>query len=129
MLGKRLNAHGEGEWQFPGGHLELGETVTECAVREVREETGIEVSGTIHAGFTNELFSANGRQYLVLYASAAYASGELKVMEPDKCECWEWFRYDELPSPLFGPIIILLKQVPILNVLQVGQDIPANAHK
>ncbi|WP_083936294.1 NUDIX hydrolase [Nocardiopsis ganjiahuensis] len=33
----------DGRWVPPGGVLELGETPEECAVREVREETGVEV--------------------------------------------------------------------------------------
>ena len=42
LLGKRKNAHGEGFWCFPGGHLEFNEEIGDCAVREVKEETGIE---------------------------------------------------------------------------------------
>jgi len=30
-----------GQWCFPGGSLELGETLAECAVRETQEETGV----------------------------------------------------------------------------------------
>ena len=30
-------------WVMPGGHLEHGETMEECVIREVREETGIEI--------------------------------------------------------------------------------------
>lgn len=122
LLGKRINSHGETTWQFPGGHLEVGETVAECAVREVREETGLEIAGMIHAGFTNELFSTTGRQYVTLYISAAYVTGEARVLESEKCQCWQWFHYDELPAPLFKPITNLLKQTPSLNVLQAERD-------
>lgn len=33
-----------GEWSLPGGRLEWGETLAACAVREVREETGVEIA-------------------------------------------------------------------------------------
>ncbi len=129
LLGKRINPDGEGIWQFPGGHLEAGETVTQCAVREVCEETGIEISDMIQAGFTDELFSTAGRQYVTLYVSAAYVSGEPRVLEPEKCHCWQWFHYDELPAPLFRPITNLLKQVPALNSLRVKRNTPKDAYK
>lgn len=129
LLGQRVNSNGKAEWQFPGGHLELGETVTGCAVREVREETGIEIAGMKHAGFTDEIYLTAERHYVTLYVSADYVSGEARVLEPEKCQCWQWFKYDELPVPLFQPITNLLKQIPALNVLKVGRDIPKGGHR
>jgi 8-oxo-dGTP diphosphatase len=49
-------------------------------------------------------------------------------MEPEKCEYWKWFPYNELPSPLFLPITNLLEQVPHLGVLRDAPDIHAVAH-
>lgn len=43
LLAKRLNPPGEGNWALPGGVVELGESVRETVVREVKEECGIEV--------------------------------------------------------------------------------------
>lgn len=42
LLAQRSKPPGIGKWGFPGGHLEMGETVGECAIRELREETGID---------------------------------------------------------------------------------------
>ena len=41
LLARRRNAPDAGLWGFPGGHVELGETALDAAVRELHEETGI----------------------------------------------------------------------------------------
>ena len=110
LLGKRLLQGQKSCWQFPGGHLETGETVIECAAREVREETGIVVTSLRHLGFTNRTFDVASRHYITLMISGQYVSGQAQVLEPDKCECWEWFDYRSLPSPLFEPIEIFMSQ-------------------
>ena len=38
-----LFGYGNNNYQFPGGHLEEGESLDECLVREVKEETGIDI--------------------------------------------------------------------------------------
>lgn len=120
LLGERIAANGVHDWQFPGGHLEAGENVLECAAREVLEETGLSIGFAEHAGFSNELFLAGQREYITLYITAAHLSGEPEVIEPDKCLSWQWFPYDQLPAPLFLPIINFLKQSPDLSVFRVG---------
>ena len=43
LLVRRAHAPRKGEWSLPGGHVELGESLTEAVRREVLEETGVEV--------------------------------------------------------------------------------------
>jgi 8-oxo-dGTP diphosphatase len=42
LLIKRGKPPREGQWSIPGGRMEWGETVTDAALRELREETGVE---------------------------------------------------------------------------------------
>lgn len=105
LLGKRRSAtHGDGVWQFPGGHLEWGESPSACAQREALEEAGMLVTIDGDGPWTNDLFEAEQRHYVTLFVIAHCDEREPTVCEPDKCERWEWFAWDALPEPLFLPI-------------------------
>lgn len=112
LLGKRKNAHGEGAWCFPGGHLEFGESWKECAVRETKEEVGIKIKNVRFATATNDLFLKEKKHYITIIMLADYVSGEVKLLEPEKCEKWDWFDWKKakLPKPLFTPQRNLLAQ-------------------
>jgi 8-oxo-dGTP diphosphatase len=110
LMQKRRNAHGDGTWSFPGGHLEYGESPEECAARETQEEFGVEISGPTPVAFTNDVFAAEDRHYVTLFVQAKLESGEPKIMEPDKTSEIGWFAWDGMPQPLFLPIVNLLKQ-------------------
>ena len=109
LFGKRKNAHGDGDWCYPGGHLEYGESWEECSHREVMEETGIKIKNLRFGAITNDIFKSEKKHYITICMIADFDSGEVKVMEPHKCERWEWFEWDKLPSPLFLPITNQLK--------------------
>lgn len=57
----------KGQWAFPGGHLEHGESLTECAERETLEETGLKVKGLRVANVTNDVFADLGKHYVTIY--------------------------------------------------------------
>lgn len=108
LLGQRVGSHGAGTWALPGGHLEFGETVEECAVREVREETGLVLQRFKAAPYTNDFFASDEKHYVTLFVIAESHEGEPVVLEPNKCLGWQWFRWSELPSPLFQPLKTLV---------------------
>ncbi|MDR7070840.1 8-oxo-dGTP diphosphatase [Pseudoxanthomonas japonensis] len=107
LLGKRMGSHGAGTWALPGGHLEFGESAAACAVREVREETGLEIESITAGPYTSDVFSSEGKHYITLFVVARSDAGDPALCEPEKCSGWQWFRWSELPSPLFQPLATL----------------------
>ena len=110
LLGKRKNAHGADTWAFPGGHLEFMETIEDCAVREVFEETGLRIKNLRFGPYTNDIFTAENKHYVTLFVIADHASGRPEVKEPHKCEMWQWSEWPPELQPQFLPIGNLRKQ-------------------
>ncbi len=110
LMGKRKNAHGEGGWCYPGGHLEYGESWEQCARREVMEEAEIKIKNVRFGTATKDIFDLEQKHYITICMVADYASGEVAIMEPDKCEKWDWFVWPKLPKELFLPTINQLKE-------------------
>ena len=109
LLGKRKTSHGTGTWHFPGGHLEFNETIEACAQREVFEETGVKIKNIRLGPYTNDIFKKEQKHYLTLFAVSEYDSGEPEPKEPEKCDDWKWFDWENLPEPQFLSIQNLLK--------------------
>lgn len=111
LLGKRIGKHGYGTWGPPGGKIEYFESFQDCALRETREETGLIVRLMDEYPIpTNNLFRSEGLHTISLLFRAEYLGGEPKIMEPERCQKWGWFSWNNLPSPLFIPIEELIKQ-------------------
>ncbi len=107
LMGLRKGSHGDGTWSLPGGHVDFGEHPTQTVRREVLEETGMKVGKVIPCiafAYGHHFFREENKQYITLFFNAQWRGDEPKLIEPDKCERWEWFALDNLPSPLFGTL-------------------------
>jgi 8-oxo-dGTP diphosphatase len=100
LLGKRKGSHGEGEYAFPGGHLEYMESFESCARRETREEAGIEIKN-IRFQFLANVTKYAPKHYVHIGLLADWSSGEPEFLESEKLESWGWYDLDNLPEPLF----------------------------
>jgi ADP-ribose pyrophosphatase YjhB (NUDIX family) len=90
-------------YAIPGGALELGETISECAIREVEEETGINIETTgvigIYSDPEHVIAFTDGevRQEFSICLRAHVVSGELRTSNESKEVLWvEPGKLDEL---------------------------------
>lgn len=112
LMGVRKGSHGAGTLAFPGGHLEFGESWWECAEREVKEETDLDLEGLTFLGATNDLFEATDtaprKHYTTIFVRATVKadSAPFRLVEPDKCEGWGWVSRQDLETTtnLFVPV-------------------------
>jgi len=56
-----------GQWQLPGGHLEMGESFFSCAERETLEETGLVVKAEKVIAATNDIFDPKSKHYITVF--------------------------------------------------------------
>lgn len=91
VLVKRAIEPGYGKWVFPGGYVDLGEEVTLAAIREAREEAGLEV----RIDRLINVYSYPGRTPIILVYAATTTGGALAT-DDEGLEIRE-FGLDEIP--------------------------------
>lgn len=101
LLLRRQRSHGAGSWSPPGGHLDYGESIDGCAIRETLEETGLRITDPQFFGITNDIFESEGRHYVTVWMRAEAGDGEPAVLDPAEVAEVAWFPPDRLPAPLF----------------------------
>jgi 8-oxo-dGTP diphosphatase len=106
LLGLRSNTgFADGLYHLPAGHLEDGETVTVGAIREAREELGVDIDpADLH--LAHVMHNRCGR--LSLFFEVARWSGDIVNAEPHKCKALDWFTVDRLPSNMVRYAMVAL---------------------
>jgi 8-oxo-dGTP diphosphatase len=94
LLGKRRGGYGEGKWGLPQGYIEFDEDYLSAAIREVKEETGLDVEIRSILNVVSNLLSPR-LQTLAIVLLAGVVGGQLCAA--DDMEHLEWV-------PMSGPL-------------------------
>jgi ADP-ribose pyrophosphatase YjhB (NUDIX family) len=100
LLGRRAKPPFEGEWEVPGGFVERGEHPVEAAVREVREELGIDVTLTGLLGVYLEDSSRGEPLQVTVYVGSTEATEA--TPDPAEVSDWAWFAPEDAPATMAG---------------------------
>jgi 8-oxo-dGTP diphosphatase len=108
LLGKRgPGTRSPGKWSFPAGFVERGEEVEAATVREVREETGLEIEPARLFG----LFSEAGETVVLAVYEATLRDPEAAPVAADDLVDLGWFPLDRLPELAFDRDYRIIEQL------------------
>lgn len=98
LLLRRFNTgYEDGNYSVVAGHLDADETVTQAAIREAAEETGVILTpADIHIVHVMNRKSEDER--IDFFMAIHHWAGELTNTEPHKCDDLAWFPLDRLPA-------------------------------
>jgi len=98
LLEKRKSDPGRGRWSIPGGLVELGESTEKTVIREVKEETGLEVEKPEHIDVVDNIIrDSNGEikyHFVIIDYFVKLKGGMLKATSD--AEELRWVKFDEV---------------------------------
>lgn len=116
LLIERANEPFKGCWAFPGGFMDMEENAEDCAKRELKEETGLEIRNMSQLGaFTDVNRDPRGRTVSIAYYAVIEKS---EVKGSDDAAQARWFPIDSMPSLAFDHEEILRTALKVLNDLR-----------
>lgn len=109
LMHKRTNQCRDeyGRWDVGGGGIEFGQTIEENLRREIAEEYCTKVLDYEFLGYRDVHRERDGKKthWIALDFKVLIDRNKVANGEPDKCEVLDWFRLDELPSPLHSQLL------------------------
>ncbi len=98
LLLRRANTgYEDGNYGLVAGHLEQGESLREAAVREAKEESGVDID-VDDLIFKTTMHRRQEDERVDYFFEVTKWSGEIVNTEPDKCDDLSWFSINDLPE-------------------------------
>ena len=104
----------DGNYSVIAGHVEPGESFTQCIIREAHEEAGITLAPedleVVHVMHRDSKQSSVNQRVDVFYTAKKW-EGEITNMEPEKCDDLSWFDLNQLPSNIIPYIRKVIENI------------------
>ena len=115
LLSRRYNTgHEDGNYSLVAGHLEGDESFRQAMIREAKEEVNIILNPddlkVAHITHKRKIVGDDGER-VDIFLTASKWKGELKNMEPNKCDDLKWFSINDLPENIVSYVKHALKQI------------------
>jgi 8-oxo-dGTP diphosphatase len=115
LLGRRKSGH----WSMPGGKLDFGEGIMDCARRELAEETRLVAKSLELVSISNDIMGES--HFVTIGFICKEFGGNLRTTEPDKIADWTWYPMEKLPESLFLPTARLLENYRSGKIIDDGK--------
>lgn len=103
-------------WAFPGGFMDMDETAEQCAVRELKEETGLIVNDIKQIGAYSKV-DRDPRGRTVTIAYLALIDHPVSVTADDDASQARWYPLSDLPNLAFDHADIMNDAIQMFNLL------------
>jgi 8-oxo-dGTP diphosphatase len=98
LLLRRFNTgYEDGNYSVPAGHLDGGEEVKAAAIREATEEAGVTIDPA-DMNVVGVMHRLSDSERVDFFVSASRWAGEVRNLEPDKCDELRWCHLGDLPA-------------------------------
>ncbi len=98
LLLRRFNTgFRDGEYTVPAGHMDGGETVMQAAIREGKEEVGVDIAEQ-NMTFSTVMHRIEDEERVDFFVQVHKWEGEPFNAEPDKCDDVRWVELNALPD-------------------------------
>ena len=97
MLRRAGTGYEDGKYSVVAGHLDGGEQVRSAAVREAREEVGVDLDGR-ELDVVGVMHRLSDDERIDFFLATTSWKGEIRNNEPRKCDRLAWYEMDELPD-------------------------------
>ena len=104
----------KGSWAFPGGFMNMDETIEQCVIRELEEETNLKVKDISLIGVYSKV-DRDPRGRTITMAYLAIVDSPETVIGQDDAAKAEWFPINNLPKLAFDHSDIMKDAIKVYN--------------